>query len=80
MNEVLEPLKSKRDQAGFNKWSVVDHDSTSLGYDLDTSLATIFDSNSSVALVPEVTIGPYWVSGELIRVNNATENSRKVRS
>ncbi|KAI8634276.1 Intradiol ring-cleavage dioxygenase [Xylariaceae sp. FL1651] len=64
-----EPLKSKRDEAGFEKWSAVDHDSSSSGYDLDTSLDTIFDSNSTCALVPEVTIGPYWVAGELIRTD-----------
>ncbi|KAI0192195.1 Intradiol ring-cleavage dioxygenase [Xylaria flabelliformis] len=62
-------LKSKRDQAGFAKWSAVDHDSSSLGYDLNTPLDTIFDSNSTCALVPEVTIGPYWVAGELIRAD-----------
>ncbi|KAI8955866.1 Intradiol ring-cleavage dioxygenase [Xylaria longipes] len=62
-------LKSKRDQAGFEKWSAVDHDSSSLGYDLDTPLDSIFDGNSTCALVPEVTIGPYWVAGELIRAD-----------
>ncbi|GAP83651.1 putative gpi anchored protein [Rosellinia necatrix] len=62
-------VKSKRDQAGFNKWAAVNHDASSLGYDLDTPLETIFDSNSSCALVPETTIGPYWVSGELIRTD-----------
>ncbi|KAI0431370.1 Intradiol ring-cleavage dioxygenase [Xylaria sp. FL1042] len=63
------PLKSKRDEAGFEKWSAVDHDSSSLGYDLETSLDTIFTSNSTCTLVPEVTIGPYWVGGELIRTD-----------
>ncbi|KAI0448994.1 Intradiol ring-cleavage dioxygenase [Xylaria acuta] len=62
-------LKSKRDQVGFNKWAAVNHDSSSLSYDLDTPLDTIFDSNSTCALVPEVTIGPYWVAGELIRTD-----------
>lgn len=62
-------VKSKRDQAGFAKWSAVDHDASSLGYDLDTPLDVIFDSNSTCALVPETTIGPYWVSGELIRTD-----------
>ncbi|KAI1426270.1 Intradiol ring-cleavage dioxygenase [Xylaria sp. FL1777] len=63
------PLKTKRDQAGFAKWSAVSHDSTSLGYDLETDLDTIFTSNSTCTLVPEVTIGPYWVGGELIRAD-----------
>ncbi|KAI0913515.1 Intradiol ring-cleavage dioxygenase [Ustulina deusta] len=63
------PLKSKRDQTGFQKWSAVSHDSSALDYDLDTSLDTIFTSNSTCTLVPEVTIGPYWVGGELIRAD-----------
>ncbi|TGJ88061.1 hypothetical protein E0Z10_g668 [Xylaria hypoxylon] len=63
------PLKSKRDAAGFAKWSVVDHDSTSVGYDLTTPLDTIFSSNSTCTLVPETTIGPYWVGGELIKAD-----------
>ncbi|KAI0407947.1 Intradiol ring-cleavage dioxygenase, partial [Xylaria palmicola] len=62
-------IKSKRDQAGFDKWSVVDHDASSLGYSLDTPLGSLFDSNSTCALVPETTIGPYWVAGELIRTD-----------
>ncbi|KAJ2975458.1 hypothetical protein NUW58_g8350 [Xylaria curta] len=63
------PLKSKRDQEGFDKWAAVDHDASSLGYNLETPLDVIFDSNSTCALVPETTIGPYWVSGELIRTD-----------
>ncbi|KAI1258494.1 Intradiol ring-cleavage dioxygenase [Xylariaceae sp. FL1019] len=62
-------LKSKRDQDGFDKWAAVDHDSSSLGYDLDTGSDVIFSGNSTCALVPEVTIGPYWVEGELIRTD-----------
>ncbi|KAI1811519.1 Intradiol ring-cleavage dioxygenase [Poronia punctata] len=63
------PLKSKRDDAGFEKWAAVNHDSSDLGYDLDTPLEELFDSNSTCALVPEVTIGPYWVGGELMRTD-----------
>ncbi|KAI0140504.1 Intradiol ring-cleavage dioxygenase [Xylariaceae sp. FL1272] len=62
-------LKSKRDQAGFDKWSAVDHDASDLGYDLDTEESVIFSGNSTCALVPETTIGPYWVEGELIRTD-----------
>lgn len=43
------------------------HDATSEGYTLDTPLSTLFDSNATCALVPEVTVGPYYVEGELIR-------------
>lgn len=61
-------MKSKRGQAELEKYLNVTHDTTELGYTLDTPLDVIFDSNSTAALVPEVTIGPYWVAGELIRV------------
>ncbi|KAI0154402.1 Intradiol ring-cleavage dioxygenase [Xylariaceae sp. FL1272] len=60
-------IKSKRDQPGFNKWAGVDHDVSSLGFGLGTPLGTIFDSNSTCALVPESDLGPYFVGGELIR-------------
>ncbi|KAK5632455.1 hypothetical protein RRF57_008169 [Xylaria bambusicola] len=62
-------LKTKRDQAGFDKWTAVEHDLSSLGYDLDTPLDAIFSSNATCTLVPEVIIGPYWVGGELIRTD-----------
>ncbi|KAI1855796.1 hypothetical protein JX265_012241 [Neoarthrinium moseri] len=60
-------LKSKRDQAALEKWSAISHDVSETGYTLDTPIETIFGGNSSTALVPETTIGPYFVSGELIR-------------
>ncbi|KAI1269753.1 Intradiol ring-cleavage dioxygenase [Xylariaceae sp. FL1019] len=60
-------IKSKRGLPGFNKWAGVDHDVSSLGFGLDTPLGTIFDSNSTCALVPESDLGPYFVGGELIR-------------
>lgn len=37
------------------------------GFDRDTPLSAIFDSNTTCALVPETVIGPYYVEGELIR-------------
>ena len=37
------------------------------GYTLDTPEDTIFGSNNTCALVPETTIGPYYVTGEDIR-------------
>ncbi|KAI0025299.1 Intradiol ring-cleavage dioxygenase [Xylariomycetidae sp. FL0641] len=61
--------KAKRDQDELEQWMEVDHDTSSLGYDLTTDPATIFDSNSTCTLVPEVTIGPYYVAGELIRTD-----------
>ncbi|KAH9896332.1 Intradiol ring-cleavage dioxygenase [Xylariomycetidae sp. FL2044] len=66
-------LRSKRGQDDLESWMEVDHDSSDLGYDLETPLETIFDGNSTCALVPEVTIGPYWVAGELIRSDNTDD-------
>lgn len=68
-NTISESLQSKRDQTALEEWSALDHDVSTTGYTLDTPLATIFDSNSTCSLVPEVTIGPYFVSGELIRTD-----------
>ncbi|KAI1771138.1 aromatic compound dioxygenase [Hypoxylon cercidicola] len=62
-------MKYKRDQTALEQYLNISHDSTETGYTLDTPLDVIFDSNSTAALVPEVTIGPYWVAGELIRVD-----------
>ncbi|KAI1632741.1 Intradiol ring-cleavage dioxygenase [Biscogniauxia mediterranea] len=62
-------MKTKRDLEDLEKWAEINHDTSDLGYDLGTPLDTIFDSNSTCTLVPETTIGPYWVSGELIRAD-----------
>lgn len=53
------------------------HNDSSLGYTLDTAEATIFASNNTCALVPETTIGPYYVTGEYIR-SNITEGQAGV--
>lgn len=53
------------------------HNVSSLGYTLDTPEATIFSSNNTCALVPETTIGPYYVTGEYIR-SNITEGQAGV--
>ncbi|KAI0150017.1 aromatic compound dioxygenase [Hypoxylon sp. NC0597] len=66
-------MKSKRGQADLEKYLNVSHDASVTGFTLDTPLDIIFDSNSTAALVPEVTIGPYWVAGELIRTD-VTDN------
>ncbi|KAF6830103.1 hypothetical protein CPLU01_07518 [Colletotrichum plurivorum] len=58
----------KRDQADLEAWAAIDHES-SAGYTLDTPLSEIFGSNATCALVPETTIGPYYVEGELIRTD-----------
>ncbi|KAK1487213.1 hypothetical protein CCUS01_03557 [Colletotrichum cuscutae] len=45
------------------------HNSTDLGYTLNTDAATLFSGNNSCVLTPEVTQGPYYVSGEYVRRN-----------
>lgn len=39
----------------------------SLDYSLNTDPATIFSANTSCILAPEITAGPYYVLGELVR-------------
>ncbi|KAI0181015.1 aromatic compound dioxygenase [Hypoxylon sp. FL1284] len=62
-------LKNKRDQTALEHYLNVSHDTTEGGFTMETPLDVIFDSNSTAALVPEVTIGPYWVGGEFIRTD-----------
>ncbi|GKT47086.1 uncharacterized protein ColSpa_07267 [Colletotrichum spaethianum] len=61
-------MRQKRTQADLESWSAINHESTE-DYTLDTPLDTIFGSNATCALVPETTIGPYYVEGELIRTD-----------
>jgi protocatechuate 3,4-dioxygenase beta subunit len=63
------PMKSKRDQASLERWNAESHDMSDLRYNLETDVDTIFGSNATCTLVPESTIGPYWVSGELVRTD-----------
>lgn len=67
----------KRSQADLNAYLAESHDVSSLGYTLDTPLDVIFGSNATSGLAPEVTIGPYFVSGEYIRTD-VTEDSEGV--
>lgn len=64
-----EPLRhQKKDLASLEEWATYSHNRTEgLAYDLDTPEETIFASNNTCALVPETTVGPYYVTGELIR-------------
>ncbi|KAI1874250.1 uncharacterized protein JN550_002829 [Neoarthrinium moseri] len=59
----------KRDLASLQYWATFSHNRTGNGYDLETPQDTIFGSNNTAALVPETTVGPYWVLGELIRTD-----------
>ncbi|EFQ27291.1 hypothetical protein CGRA01v4_04350 [Colletotrichum graminicola] len=56
----------KRDSAGVLPTS---HNATNLGYTLNTKAATLFSGSKSCILTPEVTQGPYYVSGEYVRRN-----------
>ncbi|KAF3928620.1 hypothetical protein AA313_de0204978 [Arthrobotrys entomopaga] len=55
---------AKRD---FDSASKVDHNDTFAGAAFDTDSSTLFAGNTSCLLVPEVTEGPFFVSGEYIR-------------
>lgn len=65
-------LQKARAKRGLKKRDLdtilaVDHNSTTLGYTLNTDAATLFSGNSSCVLTPEVTQGPYYVGGEYVR-------------
>ncbi|KYK58865.1 hypothetical protein DCS_05883 [Drechmeria coniospora] len=62
---VKRSLSARDVDAALNK----SHDDTSLGYTVDTDPATLFSGNRSCVLTPEVTQGPYYVSGERVREN-----------
>lgn len=48
----------------------VNHNRTGiLKYDINTPESTIFAANTSCVVTPEVTDGPYYVTGEIIRQN-----------
>lgn len=51
------------------------HNETDLGYTLNTDASTLFSSNNSCVLTPEVTQGPYYVSGEYVRRNIIEDQS-----
>jgi protocatechuate 3,4-dioxygenase beta subunit len=73
-----EPKKFRRDLATLEVYEAIDHNATSLyDYTIDTAETTIFSANTSCILTPEVTDGPYYVTGELIR-KNVTEGQAGV--
>ncbi|KAL2277471.1 hypothetical protein FJTKL_15388 [Diaporthe vaccinii] len=57
----------KRDLTMLEYYASQSHNMSSSGYTLETPEETIFGSNNTCALVPETTIGPYYVTGEYIR-------------
>ncbi|RYN22843.1 hypothetical protein AA0113_g8902 [Alternaria arborescens] len=54
-----------------------DHKSNMTGVTANTDPATLFAGNNSCILTPEVTQGPYWVEGELVR-EDVTENQEGI--
>ncbi|KAF4555371.1 Hypothetical protein D9617_2g053270 [Elsinoe fawcettii] len=61
----------KRDSTALNTFAAENHNKTGEGYTTSTDSSTLFASykNSSCILTPEVTYGPYYVSGEHYRTN-----------
>lgn len=56
--------------ATLEEYEAINHNMTGIkNYDASTDAATIFSGNTSCILTPEVTDGPYYVVGEMIRKN-----------
>lgn len=64
------PQKFRRDLATLEKFEAVNHNQTDLvDGDYSSFEASVFSANTSCVLTPEVTDGPYYVTGEQIRKN-----------
>lgn len=63
------PYKARRDLAALEAFETENYNLTSSGYTTSSSASTLFANykNVSCILTPEVTYGPYYVSGEYIR-------------
>ncbi|KAF9701609.1 hypothetical protein EKO04_001015 [Ascochyta lentis] len=60
--------KFRRDLALLQEFEAINHNQTGvLDYSANTDASTVFAANTSCILAPEVTDGPYYVNGELIR-------------
>ncbi|KAK5662383.1 hypothetical protein OQA88_8293 [Cercophora sp. LCS_1] len=68
-NELAEMLRRERglDSGIAARQAIPTSHKSNAGYTLDTPLSTIFGSNATCVLSPEVTEGPYYVTGEFIR-------------
>lgn len=70
--------KFRRDLATLETYEVISHNETGIvDYSIDTPEATVFSANTSCILTPEVTDGPYYVTGEMVR-KNVTEGQAGV--
>ncbi|PHH56225.1 hypothetical protein CFIMG_000445RA [Ceratocystis fimbriata CBS 114723] len=65
----LEKARAKRSirKRDLETILATDHNKTSMGYTTSTDAATLFAGYNSCLLTPEVTVGPYYVSGEYVR-------------
>lgn len=64
------PKKFRRDLADLQEWETVNHNQTgAYDYNMFTSLENVFDANTSCIQTPEVTAGPYYITGEYFRSN-----------
>ena len=54
-------------------WEEHSHQQNNTGYTVNTAEDDIFSANTSCVLTPEEVVGPYYVSGELVR-SNVTED------
>ncbi|KAF5015678.1 hypothetical protein F66182_12899, partial [Fusarium sp. NRRL 66182] len=62
--------KFRRDLATLETYEAINHNQTgTYAYTSDTAETTVFAANTSCILTPEVTDGPYYVWGEMIRKN-----------
>ncbi|KAI7413409.1 aromatic compound dioxygenase [Hortaea werneckii] len=62
--------KLRRDLATLEAFEAVNHNMTGkLNYDPNTPVFLIFGANTSSIVTPEITDGPYYVTGEAIRKN-----------
>ncbi|CAN8104290.1 unnamed protein product [Discula destructiva] len=67
---TAKPKKFRRDLASLEEWETANHNMTGVyDYDMFTTIETVFDANTSCVLSPEVTAGPYYVTGEYFRSN-----------
>ncbi|KAF2690805.1 aromatic compound dioxygenase [Lentithecium fluviatile CBS 122367] len=64
ISQTAKPYLQARD---LDTVLATDHKSNLTGITADTDPSILFSSNNSCILSPEVTQGPYWVSGELVR-------------
>lgn len=73
--DLLEAARAKRgikpahERRTLESVLATDHNETGLGYTPNTDVSTLFSSNASCILTPDVTQGPYYVGGEYIRTD-----------